>query len=402
MPRSNFGCCETEIFSLALLSFSFGVYTMGTAFGASDDVLIAHLHRGNYMITINFKRITGLLLAATIGLSTALTSGAAEASSFTLPEKNSSKIAKAETLDETYRRNGDSKLSDGDFNAALDEYDKALQVNPKNAMAYYGRGRVRLATANYLEAKVDLNKALIIDANLSSARLALIGILMYTREFAAGVAEATKVIESDPQNALAYYERGICNGEVGRRAEAVSDLSEAKILLSAMNDSVGCDFVNFSLAKQYLENGRYAAYLKDYAAALKNFDLALNVNSQSAATLLAKASVEKEMGSNDAALADYNKAIDVAPLLSDAYKQRGGFYYETASYKLAQEDFTRALAISPTDSELYNYRGHALEALGNQQEASADYKKAEVVAKIHEKQDAETLTKTVTDLVQKV
>lgn len=379
------------------------------------------------MSTISFKRITGLLLAATIGLSTALASGAADpasvptnsrangpwskrsqlspaytSSSSTLPEKNSSKITKPDTLDETYRKNGDSKLSDGDFTAALDEYDKALQVNPKNAMAYYGRGRVRLATANYNDAKVDLNRALTIDANLSSARLALIGILLYTRDFATGIVEATKVIESDPQSALAYYERGICNGEVGRRNEAVSDLREAKILLSAMNDSVGSDFVNFSLGKQYQENGRYAAYQKDYVTALKDFDLALDVNSQSAATLLAKASVEHEMGSDDAALADYNKAIEVAPLLSDAYKRRGSFYYETASYKLAQEDFTRALAISPTDSELYNYRGLALEALGNQQEASADYKQAEVVAKTHEKQDAETLTKTITDLVQKV
>ncbi|MBS1955076.1 MAG: tetratricopeptide repeat protein [Cyanobacteria bacterium SZAS-4] len=395
------------------------------------------------MNTTNVKRITGLLLAATIGLSTALASGATGpapvspdfspngspnvppnvsssprengpwskgnqfsptsiSSGSTLPEKSAGKITKAETLDETYRRNGDSKLSDGDFVAALDEYDKALQVNPKNAMAYYGRGRVRLATSNYTEARVDLNRALTIDANLSSARLALIGILMYTRDFATGVAEATKVIQSDPQSALAYYERGICNGEIGKRNEAISDLSEAKILLSAMNDSVGCDFVNFSLGKQYQENGRYAAYQKDYVTALKDFDLALNVNSQSAATLLAKASVEHEMGSDDAALADYNKAIEVAPLLSDAYKQRGSFYYETAAYKLAQEDFTKALAISPTDSELYNYRGRALEALGNQQEAFADYKQAEVAAKTHEKQDVETLTKTITDLVQKV
>ncbi len=379
------------------------------------------------MNTTNFKRITGLLLAATIGVSTALASGAASpasvstssresgpwskgnqfnapslSSSSALPEKSSSKITRSDALDETYRKNGDSKLSDGDFTGALDEYDKALQINSKNAMAYYGRGRVRLATANYSEARVDLNRALTIDSNLSSARLALIGILMYTRDFATGIAEATKVIQSDPQSALAFYERGICNGEVGKRIEAVSDLSEAKILLSEMNDSVGCDFVNFSLGKQYQENGRYAAYQKDYVTALKDFDLALNVNSLSAATLLAKASVEHEMGSDQSALVDYNKAIEVAPLLSDAYKQRGSFYYATASYKMAQDDFTKALAISPTDSELYNYRGRTLEALGNPEEASADYKQADVVAKTHAKQDSETLTKTITDLVQKV
>lgn len=325
-----------------------------------------------------------------------------QTSTNTTREPNKKGASLAETLDETYRKNGDTKLSDGDFTGALDEYDKALQVNPKNAMAYYGRGRVRLATSNYAEARVDLNKALTIDSNLTSARLALIGILMYTRDFVTGISEATKVIESDPQNALAYYERGICNGEVGRRAEAINDLSEAKVLLSAAGDQVGCDFVNFSLGKQYQENGRYAAYQKDYETALKDFDLALSINSASAATLLAKASVEADMGSNEAALADYNKAIDIAPLLADAYKQRGNYYMHTASYQLAENDFTKALAISPDDAELYSARAQTYEALGNTDKANADYQQAELVAKTQSKKDEDSLTKTVVDLVQKV
>ncbi|MBS2003255.1 MAG: tetratricopeptide repeat protein [Cyanobacteria bacterium SZAS LIN-5] len=373
----------------------------------------------------NLKRINGLILAITIGISTALSSSALPSESGDVPansdmwsspvqripaaesnqlykQPQKKELSKTETLDETYRKSGDMKLSDGDFTGALDEYDKALQVNSKNAMAYYGRGRVRLATSDYSEARIDLNKALTIDSNLTSARLALIGILMYTRDFASGISEATKVIESDPRNALAYYERGICNGEVGRRADAINDLSEAKSLLLADGDQVGCDFVNFSLGKQYQENGRYAAYQKDFETALKDFDAALSINSASAATLIAKASVEAEMGSKEAALADYNKAIEVAPLLADAYKQRGNYYMQTASYQLAQEDFTRALAIDPSDPELYNSRGRTYEALGNMDDANADYKQAQVVAKTQSKQETEQLTKTITDLVQKV
>lgn len=376
----------------------------------------------------NLKRINGLILAITIGISTALSSSALPSASGSVPaapsdsgvwsapvqrtpaavsnqllrQPQKKEISKAETLDETYRKSGDMKLSDGDFTGALDEYDKALQVNPRNAMAYYGRGRVRLATSEYTEARVDLNKALSIDSNLTSARLALIGILMYTRDFASGINEATKVIESDPQNALAFYERGICNGEVGRRTEAINDLSEAKVLLLAAGDQVGCDFVNFSLGKQYQENGRYAAYQKDYETALKDFDAALSINSASAATLLAKATVEAEMGSKDAALADYNKAIEVAPLLAEAYKQRGNYYVQAASYQLAQEDFTRALAIDPNDPELYNSRGRTYEALGNMDDANADYRQAQVVAKTRSKQETEELTKTITDLVQRI
>lgn len=393
------------------------------------------------MNRITSNRYNSLLLAITIGLTTVLASTAAPirastaaptspafstapfsgtsaigpadapgavrktSTSSLTPMQNeivSRAVKQNDALDETYRKNGDMKLSDGDFTGAMDEYDKALQVNPRNAMAYYGRGRVKLATSDYGAARIELNKALNIDSNLTSARLALIGILMYTRDFASGISEATKVIEGDPQNALAFYERGICDGEVGRRAEAVSDLSRAKSLLLASGDQVGCDFVNYSLGKQYQENGRYAAYQKDFSTALTDFDLALGINSNSAATLLAKASAERDMGSSDAALADYNRAIEVAPLLADAYKERGNFYFQNASYQLAQEDFTRALAISPTDAELYKSRGRTYEALGNIESANADYKQAELVANATTKQDTEQLTKTIVELVQKV
>ncbi len=365
----------------------------------------------------NQNRLSSILLAVTLGLSSALASGASgqgesggaqwnnstPLASFSTPMlKSSHKISKPDTLDEKYRKDGDQKASEGDFSSALDAYDKALQINSHNAMAYYGRGRVRLATAAFPLALLDLSKALSIDSTLTEARLARIGILMYMRDFSSAVSEANKVIQNDPQNALAYYERGICDGELGKRDEAVSDLSQAQKLLSKGNDAGGYDFVSLTLGKQYQENGRYAAYQGNYAMALEDFNLALSLNQRSAATLLAKASVEHDMGSDDAALADYNKAIEVAPLLADAYKQRGSFYYATTAYKQAEEDFTKALGINPNDPELYNYRGRCLEAQGNQVEATADYQKAELVAKTHSKQETDALTKTVTDLLQQI
>lgn len=386
------------------------------------------------MYLCSFKRITGLLCAATIGVTTALASGAAGGSdrcnlnvdagrqiySNSIGNKESNLIAdiaraksqqvmskkrgsvKTDSLDEKYRKSGDAKLSDGDLNGALDEYDKALQLNPKNAMAHYGRGRVHLATASYSEALTDLNRAVAIDPDFTSAHIARIGILMYKRDFSSALIDASKVVQLEPDNALAFYERGLCNGEVGNRIAAINDLCRARALLSQSGDSMGCEFINFSLSKQYQENGRYAAYQKEYQTALENFNQAISVNPGSASTLLARAAVEHEMGSDQAALSDYDRAIEVAPLLADAYKQRGTFYYETNAYELAQVDLTRALTMSPTDPELYNCRGLALEAMGKTDAASADYKKASLVAKVHSKHDADTLTREITELIMKV
>jgi tetratricopeptide (TPR) repeat protein len=60
-----------------------------------------------------------------------------------------------------------------DFHGAVDDYSKAIALNPKVAGFFYNRGLVRYRLKEFATAARDLNDALEIDPNHESAKLCL-------------------------------------------------------------------------------------------------------------------------------------------------------------------------------------------------------------------------------------
>jgi Flp pilus assembly protein TadD len=58
---------------------------------------------------------------------------------------------------------------------ALEDYSRALQLNPKNANALYGRGSVRLATGDKTGAESDRNAAMKLNPKVADV-MATLGI----------------------------------------------------------------------------------------------------------------------------------------------------------------------------------------------------------------------------------
>src|SRR6185436_18879012 len=54
----------------------------------------------------------------------------------------SSALAQAPTTSADYLKRGDAKYYEGDLNAAVADYDKAIELDPTNAGAYFRRGVV--------------------------------------------------------------------------------------------------------------------------------------------------------------------------------------------------------------------------------------------------------------------
>ena len=63
-----------------------------------------------------------------------------------------------------------------------------------------------------------------------------------------------------------------------------------------------------------------------------------------------------ELGNYDAAIADYTKAIEISPNLSQAYNNRGNAYDDLKNYDAAISDFTKAIEINPNLSVAYGNR----------------------------------------------
>jgi tetratricopeptide (TPR) repeat protein len=78
----------------------------------------------------------------------------------------------------------------------------------------------------------------------------------------------------------------------------------------------------------------------------------------------------------EAAIADYNKAIELLPDAPDPYLNRGTALEGLGKWKDAIADYNHVLELDPKDPVAYNNRGNAEAGLGEWETAIVDFKKA--------------------------
>lgn len=81
------------------------------------------------------------------------------------------------------------------------------------------------------------------------------------------------------------------------------------------------------------------------------------------------------MGEYDAAINDYNKAIELNPKESTIYFSRALAHFNNKSFTPAIADFDKVIELDPKEAMAYFKRGNALEKTGNFDKALADYQK---------------------------
>ena len=82
------------------------------------------------------------------------------------------------------------------------------------------------------------------------------------------------------------------------------------------------------------------------------------------------------MGEYDAAITDYNKAIELNPKEASIYFSRGLAHFNKQSYSSAIADFDKVIELDPDEAMAFFKRGNALEKTGNFDKALTDYQKA--------------------------
>jgi uncharacterized membrane protein YjgN (DUF898 family)/Tfp pilus assembly protein PilF len=138
-----------------------------------------------------------------------------------------------------------------------------------------------------------------------------------------------KVIEKDPKNADALYNRAWLNAYQGNREKAREDYN------------------------------RVLEIKPDHENAVFNHGL-----------------IMVEMKKYDLALQDFSEVIKQNAKAADAYCNRGNVYYQMGKLDLAIKDFNAALDIDPKDGDLFYNRAVIYLAKGEKEEAKKDFKKA--------------------------
>lgn len=113
--------------------------------------------------------------------------------------------------------------SQGNFEAAINDYTGFIRLNPDYIDAYYKRGRSYEARGDYYKAIEDYNKYIAVKPNIAQAYLSRANAFRNTSRYDKAVADFDKAIEVNPEYAQAYFSRAVIYEIKGRDDKAVSD-----------------------------------------------------------------------------------------------------------------------------------------------------------------------------------
>jgi len=119
----------------------------------------------------------------------------------------------------------------GNNKQAIADYNKAIELDPKDPTGWHGRGSANVNNnTNLDQAITDLSKAIELytndPTNLAGA-LEDRGVA-YTRQqkYDLGIADLTKAIELTPKEGVFYYDRGDAYRQKGQKTQAIADLEK--------------------------------------------------------------------------------------------------------------------------------------------------------------------------------
>ena len=170
-----------------------------------------------------------------------------------------------QSLADAYNIRGNASYDEGNYEAAIVNFTKALDINPQFASAYINRGVAYAAQENYTLAIADYNSALTINPQLAEAYNNRGNAYRNQGEFEPAITDYNLALQINPKFAEAYCNRGIAYDEQGKSELAMTDFGLALNL-------------NPKDPEAYYERG--VAYFKkrDYRSARKDWEKAVELD----------------------------------------------------------------------------------------------------------------------------
>jgi len=142
------------------------------------------------------------------------------------------------------------------------------------------------------------------------------------------------------------------------------------------NPSPTSDEEKFKKANEIAQKAFDATAKGDFVAAEGFWSELLEIFPDNPAVFSNRGNAKASQNKLDEAIADYNKAMELAPTALDPYLNRGLALEGLGKFEEAIADYNHLLELNPNDPMGYHNRGNAEGGLGQWSEAIADYQKA--------------------------
>ncbi|MBI9016726.1 MAG: tetratricopeptide repeat protein [Phycisphaerae bacterium] len=170
---------------------------------------------------------------------------------------------------EKYCEQGKQAYLDGDSDAAIDYYSKAIDCDVSCVEAYKCRGFLYAATKKYDEAISDYTEVIKLAPEISVVYLNRGGAYYLTGQYDKAIADCNKCIEFDPDETSGYLLRARAYQALGENEKALADYThiiEIKSVSEADNVSLAESY--FNRAQLYDQKGDHDAADADRARAI--------------------------------------------------------------------------------------------------------------------------------------
>jgi tetratricopeptide (TPR) repeat protein len=126
-----------------------------------------------------------------------------------------------------YNNRGLAKQGKGDLDGAIADWTRAIELNPKLVPAYYNRAHAKSDKGDYDGAIADFNRAIELNPKLGDAYYDRGVDKQAKGDLDGAIADWTRAIKLDPKYVPAYYNRGVAKQEKGDLNGARADYNRA-------------------------------------------------------------------------------------------------------------------------------------------------------------------------------
>lgn len=271
---------------------------------------------------------------------------------------------------------GSKLFSDGRYDAALVQFDEALEIDPGNVLALLAGGAALLRLGRRDEAMRQYDQVLSLDPRSLKALQSKAQIYESGGQWAQAAQAWAAYSQAAPNDVDARLRRAECILNSGDRGGSVKALEEA-LFLAPSDPRIRARIESLTVnVPALLSRALVASASGHYQAALGDFDTILSADPDNVNALVGKGVALRRAQRADEALEVLEVALGKQPGNSAALRTKGSIHEERGDYEKALDVYEDLLEWNPRDPELWAIQGSVLEKLGEQEEALASYVEA--------------------------
>jgi tetratricopeptide (TPR) repeat protein len=177
-------------------------------------------------------------------------------------------VSKSPNKARPHLNRGNAYLDRGLYQKALEDYNRALEIDPGYAEAHYNSGLIYALRKDYALAKKEFIRAIEYKPDYISAYINLGNVCNDVGEYPAAIENYDKALAIDPLDANAYCNRGLAYFRIGDKATALADYDR-------------CLDLDSSFSNGYLNRGIYYLSIGQAGPSLMDLDKYIRANGRS-------------------------------------------------------------------------------------------------------------------------